>query len=159
VKATPTSRGPRQRPLVRHVSDPEPIGWPLRSHLSFLNYRFFRPFQFLTTRRRNYGSEAPDAYRPRPASGVYIPTTITISSMWPTMKPFAIASGSQFRPEAPLALDSPAWAADYNEIKEFGGQTSAKRTAEQTEIARFWLVGPPVAYHPFVRPPAISPAH
>jgi hypothetical protein len=67
------------------------------------------------------------------------------------MKPFAIASGSQFRPEPPLALDSAAWAADYNEIKDYGGQVSAKRTAEQTEIARFWLVGPPVAYHPFVR--------
>ena len=28
---------------------------------------------------------------------------------------------------------------------------SAKRTAQQTETARFWLVGPPGAYHPFVR--------
>jgi hypothetical protein len=101
--------------------------------------------------RRNDGSEAPDAYRPRTAPGVYVPTAITISSMWPSMKPFAIASGSQFRPEPPLALDSAAWAADYNEIKDYGGQVSAKRTAEQTEIARFWLVGPPVAYHPFVR--------
>jgi hypothetical protein len=101
--------------------------------------------------RRNDGSEAPDAYRPRTAPGVYVPTAITISSMWPTMKPFAIASGSQFRPEAPLALNSNEWAAEYNEIKDYGGQVSAKRTAEQTEIARFWLVGPPVAYHPFVR--------
>jgi len=101
--------------------------------------------------RKNDGSEAPDAYRPRTAPGVYVPTAITISSMWPTMKPFAIASGSQFRPEAPLALNSKEWAAEYNEIKDYGGQVSAKRTAEQTEIARFWLVGPPVAYHPFVR--------
>jgi len=73
--------------------------------------------------------------------------------MWPTMKPFAIASGSQFRPEAPLALNSKEWAAEYNEIKDYGGTVSAKRTAEQTEIARFWLVGPPVGLSP-VRAPA-----
>ena len=101
--------------------------------------------------RKNDGSDAPDAYRPRTAPGVYVPTAITISSMWPNMKPFAIAAPSQFRPEAPLSLDSKEWAADYNEIKEYGGLVSARRTAEQTEIARFWLVGPPVAYHPFVR--------
>jgi hypothetical protein len=86
---------------------------------------------------------------PRP--GVYVPTTITISSMWPNMKPFVIAKPSQFRPDPPVSLDSKEWATDYNELKDYGGQVSTKRTAQQTEIARFWLVGPPVAYHPFVR--------
>jgi PAP2 superfamily protein len=101
--------------------------------------------------RANDGSDAPDAYRPRTAPGVYVPTAITISSMWPSMKPFVIAEGSQFRPKAPIALESKEWATDYNELKVYGGQISAKRTAQQTETARFWLVGPPVAYHPFVR--------
>jgi hypothetical protein len=31
------------------------------------------------------------------------------------------------------------------------GQNSAKRTAQQIETARFWLIGTPVAYHPFAR--------
>jgi len=106
--------------------------------------------------RANDGSGAPDAYRPRTAPGVYVPTAITISSMWPNMKPFVLDSPSQFRPRPPVSLESKEWAADYNEIKEFGGQSSAKRTAQQTEIARFWLVGPPVAYHPFVRKLAIA---
>jgi hypothetical protein len=101
--------------------------------------------------RANDGSNAPDAYRPRTTPGVYVPTPITISSMWPDMKPFAIAKGSQFRPKPPIALESKEWARDYNELKDLGGQNSTKRTAEQTETARFWLVGPPVAYHPFVR--------
>ena len=35
--------------------------------------------------RVNDGCDAPDAYRPRTAPGVYVPTAITISSMWPTM--------------------------------------------------------------------------
>src|SRR5712672_2249477 len=101
--------------------------------------------------RKNDGSEAPDAYRPRTAPGVYVPTAITINSMWPTMKPFALASGAQFRPKPPVALESEEWARDYNELKDYGGQNSAKRTAQQTETARFWLIGAPAAYHPFVR--------
>jgi len=101
--------------------------------------------------RANDGSDAPDAYRPRTTPGVYVPTAITISSMWPNMKPFAIANPSQFRPGPPISLESKEWATDYNELKDYGGQTSAKRTAQQIETARFWLVGPPAAYHPFVR--------
>jgi len=101
--------------------------------------------------RANDGSGLPDAYRPRTTPGVYVPTAIPISSMWPTMKPFVMGKPSQFRPAPPVALESKEWAADYNEIKDYGGLISAKRSAEQTEIARFWLVGPPVAYHPFVR--------
>ena len=101
--------------------------------------------------RANDGSDAPDAYRPRTTPGVYVPTAITISSMWPDMKPFAITSGSQFRPRPPISLESNEWATDYNELKDFGGHDSQKRTVQQTETARFWLIGPPVAYHPFVR--------
>src|SRR5215510_2884744 len=101
--------------------------------------------------RANDGSDAPDAYRPRTTPGVYVPTAITLYSMWPNLKPFAIAKGSQFRPGPPLSLESKEWAIDFNEIKDYGGQTSAKRTPQQTETARFWLIGPPIAYHPFVR--------
>jgi hypothetical protein len=101
--------------------------------------------------RANDGCDVPDAYRPRTSPGVYVPTAIPINSMWPNLKPFAIANGSQFRPAPPVALDSAEWARDYNEIKEFGRQRSAKRTEQQTETARFWLAVGPVAYHPFVR--------
>lgn len=101
--------------------------------------------------RANDGSDGPDAYRPRTTPGVYVPTAITLSSMWPNMKPFAMASPSQFRPKPPISLASEEWATDYNELKDYGGQISAKRTPQQTETAKFWLVGPPVAYHPFVR--------
>jgi hypothetical protein len=101
--------------------------------------------------RANDGCDAPDAYRPRTSPGVYVPTAITINSMWPDMKPFALAKASQFRPKPPIALDSEEWVTDYNELKDYGGQHSTKRTAQQTETARFWLIGAPVAYHPFVR--------
>src|ERR1700686_2123966 len=70
----------------------------------------------------NDGSDAPDAYRPRTTPGVYVPTAITINSMWPDMKPFALSNGSQFRPKPPIALESEEWARDYNELKDYGGQ-------------------------------------
>jgi len=101
--------------------------------------------------RANDGHDAPDAYRPRTTPGVYVPTAITAASMWPNVKPFAIASASQFRPKPPISLESEEWAADFNELKDYGGKTSAKRTAQQTETARFWLMAGPPAYHPFVR--------
>ena len=106
--------------------------------------------------RANDGSDAPDDYRPRTAPGVYVPTAITISTMWAIMTPFVMDKPSLFRPDPPIALEGKEWAADYNELKEYGGQNSAKRTAEQTEIARFWLLGPPMAYHPFLRQLAIA---
>jgi hypothetical protein len=101
--------------------------------------------------RANDGSEEPDAYRPRTTPGVYVPTPITAASMWPNVKPFAMAKASQFRPGPPIALNSNEWAADFNELKDYGGKTSTKRSAQQTEIARFWLMVGPRAYHPLAR--------
>jgi hypothetical protein len=101
--------------------------------------------------RANDGHDALDDYRPRTAPGVYVPTPITAASMWPNVKPFAMVKPSQFRPNPPISLGSKEWATDFNELKDYGGKTSAKRTAEQTETARFWLMVGPPAYHPFVR--------
>jgi len=80
-----------------------------------------------------------------------VPTAITRAAMWRNVKPFAMVNQSQFRPSPPISLESKEWVTDFNEIKEYGGLNSAKRTAQQTETARFWLVTGPVAYHPFVR--------
>jgi hypothetical protein len=101
--------------------------------------------------RANDGHDALDDYRPRTTPGVYVPTPITAASMWPNLKPFAMARPSQFRPNPPISLDSKEWATDFNELKDYGGKTSAKRTAQQTETARFWLMVGRPAYHPFVR--------
>jgi len=97
------------------------------------------------------GASDADSYRPKTKPGQYIPTATMVCSTWPNMRPFALASPSQFRPCPPPALKSREWAADYNEIKELGGKTSSKRSAQQTEIARFWLMVGPQAYHPLAR--------
>ena len=101
--------------------------------------------------RANDGHDAADDYRPRTTPGVYVPTPITAASKWGNVKPFAMATQSQFRPGPPISLESTEWATDYNEIKDYGGKTSAKRSPQQTETARFWLMVGPPAYHPFVR--------
>ena len=101
--------------------------------------------------REKDGSNAPDAYRPKTKPGAYVPTAVMVGSAWPSMVPLALEKPSQFRPPPPVALASAEWATDYNEIKDYGGRTSTRRSPEQTETARFWLrVGPP-AYHPFAR--------
>ena len=63
--------------------------------------------------RANDGADAADAYRPKAKPGVYVPTPMTVASMWPNVKPFAMTSPSQFRPEPPIALNSEQWANDY----------------------------------------------
>ena len=101
--------------------------------------------------RANDGAREPDTYRPRTTAGIYVPTAPTAAPQWPKVKPFALTSASQFRPAPPIALDSAEWAANYNEIKELGGRASAKRSARQTEDARFWLVVDGRGYYPVIR--------
>jgi len=105
----------------------------------------------IVAERKVDGSDAPDAYRPKTRPGMYVPTPITASSMWPNVKPFAMTSPSQFRPAPPIALKSDEWAADYNEIKSLGGKSGSKRTPRQTEDGHFWLITGPVGYYPILR--------
>jgi hypothetical protein len=97
------------------------------------------------------GSDAPDAYRPKTEPGVYIPTALTVGSVWPQMMPFVLKEPSQFRPAPPVALQSEEFARSYNELREYGGKASTKRSPEQTETATFWLMVGPQAYHPLLR--------
>jgi hypothetical protein len=101
--------------------------------------------------RSHDGADAPDQYRYKTKPGVYVPTAITTSSTWPDVKSFSLGTASQYRPQPPIALNSEQWAADYNEIKDLGGKNSTKRSAQQTEDARFWLITGPQSTEPVVR--------
>jgi hypothetical protein len=61
----------------------------------------------------------------------------------PYIKPFALTSTDQFRPSAPPALGSDAYATSYNEVKALGGAVSTVRTEAQLEAARFHTEAPP----------------
>ena len=101
--------------------------------------------------RLHDGSDAPDSYRYKTKPGVYVPTPIMTSSTWANVKPFALTSASQFRPQPPVSLASEQWATDYNEIKDFGGKTSTNRSERQTEDGHFWLITGPQSTEPVVR--------
>ncbi|MBP7148594.1 MAG: vanadium-dependent haloperoxidase [Acidobacteria bacterium] len=103
------------------------------------------------------GCTAPDMYRPSAAAGAYVPTTIPAVPHWGRRRPWVMASGDQFRPGPPPALDSQTWARDYNEIKVLGAKDRARRTEPQTAAARFWEATAPAVYWPLARCVADTP--
>jgi hypothetical protein len=101
--------------------------------------------------RSNDGFTTPNTYRPATSAGKYVPTMLPQGFNMVAMHPFAMKSPDQFRPPAPPALTSAEWARDFNEVKRLGAKTGSARTAEQTEIARFWELTGPATYNPLVR--------
>ena len=99
--------------------------------------------------RANDGRDATVTYIPGSGPGVYVPTPpaflAALSPETPLVQPFALQSASQFRPGPPPDLGSRLWARDYNEIKALGGMVSS-RTAEQTDIGRFWSDNTPLQW-------------
>jgi hypothetical protein len=92
--------------------------------------------------RSTDGSDKEVPYTPGSAPGDWRPTppafAKAVAPQWGLVTPFCIPSDSAFRPPPPPALDSAEYAAAYNEVKGVGAANSATRTAEQSEIARFW---------------------
>jgi RHS repeat-associated protein len=60
---------------------------------------------------------------------------------WPQVTPFALVSGSQFRPNGLPSLNSAEYTAAFNEVSQLGARNSTVRTADQTQIAQFWSDG------------------
>jgi hypothetical protein len=92
----------------------------------------------ILTTRENDGFATVESYRPYTIAGVYVPTMVPLASQWVQRKPWLMSSPDQFRPGPPPDLKSETWARDYNEIKSIGRKENSKRTAEQTDIAKFW---------------------
>ena len=84
-------------------------------------------------------------YTPKTEPGSWNPTPPAfapgLAPQWPEVTPFAMTSGSQFRPSGPPALDSAKYAQELNEVKEIGKSDSLTRTPDQTAIAKFWANG------------------
>lgn len=103
------------------------------------------------------GATAGESYRPHTQAGVYIPTVLPEAPQWMYRKPWLMTQPSQFRPGPPPELESELWARDFNEVKALGSKNSQLRSAEQTEIARFWEEVMPPIYHGIVRSVANMP--
>lgn len=103
------------------------------------------------------GAGTPEAYRPFTTAGAYVPTMAAAVPQWAQRKPWLMAGPTQFRPAPPPALNSEQWARDFNEIQAFGGKVSARRSAEQTDAARFWDYSLPAIYCGVVQSVALQP--
>jgi hypothetical protein len=90
-------------------------------------------------------------FRPVTQPGVYTATLFQYGVEAATVKTMALISAQQFRPGPYPDLKSETWTKDYNEIKELGERDSTKRTARQTEDARFWLTTGPIITHQILR--------
>jgi hypothetical protein len=101
--------------------------------------------QYITLRAGD-GSGTVTPYTPGTLPGQWQPTppanAAALLPNWPTVTPWCMTSGSQFRHTiGPPALSSAQYAADLNEVKSLGATGSTTRTADQTNIARFWADG------------------
>jgi hypothetical protein len=101
--------------------------------------------------RSGDGLEAPIVYTPGHGPGIWEPvptfpapppnTPPAPVGVWLTQfKPFALESAGQFLDHVPPppALTSRAWSRNFNLTKDYGALNSTIRTAQQTEIGKFW---------------------
>ena len=109
----------------------------------------------LAVRANDHSSEAQFAYDAPNAGqpGVWVRLAGAPAQLpgWGKVTPFVLRSGSQFRPDAPPALDSELYAKDYNEIKSIGAKFGSTRSTEQTDIALFWRASPTAIWNPVLR--------
>jgi hypothetical protein len=103
-----------------------------------------------------YPYTAPNAGAP----GVWVPTPPAFAAAllpgWGFVQPWVLESAAQFRPDEGPDLTSDRYARDLNEIKEIGALNSATRTAEQTNIATFWLAPAVVIWNGVLRQVALA---
>ena len=86
----------------------------------------FGPFRF------SVGSE-PGQWRP------VLPAFVNDPAAWVArVRPFLIDSPARFRTAGPNALDSKRYARELAEVESIGSLNSTTRTADQTDMARFW---------------------
>ena len=99
----------------------------------------------IALRANDHSGDTVD-YTPGTNPGDWQPTPPAFAAaalpQWPTVTPFAMTSGDQFRSDGPPALDSAEYTDAFNDVKDIGRADSATRTADETEIAKFWINGP-----------------
>ena len=118
--------------------------------------------QAMIDARKDDGRFGPSQFKPNPNVGFWDPvapngTTMQDPTPWVGgVRPFLMQSSSQFRSAGPLALNSPAYTAEFNEVKRLGGDglpggTPSDRTTEQTYIAKWWQSNPVASWNDVAR--------
>jgi hypothetical protein len=102
------------------------------------------PFQDF---RYPQGTE-PGEYRFTP------PFDFVLAPGWADVTPFVLKHSSQFGPSPPYRIRSRKYTDDFDEVKRLGGDdiiTPSARTADQTEIALFWIESSPLQWNRIAR--------
>jgi hypothetical protein len=113
-------------------------------------------------RSNDHANDAPlvdSAYPQGTAPGEYkfTPgTPFVFAPKWGSVTPFALTDSSQFASGPPYPLTSKRYADDYNEVKRLGAHDGSARTAEQTEIAKFWVESSPLSWNRMARTIAVA---
>ncbi|WP_410810282.1 vanadium-dependent haloperoxidase [Micromonospora sp. 067-2] len=105
--------------------------------------------QNIISARANDGSTNNAPYTASITAGQWRPTGsgAAASPNWGSVKPFALTSGSQFRPPLPggfstvgAMLSSPQYATQVNDVRRKGSANASPtdRTTDQTRLAFFW---------------------
>jgi hypothetical protein len=131
--------------------------------------------QVILALRANDGSDAAQVpYAPGAGLGDYqltfpfdIPQLpiygFVADPLWDNVAPFVLTSSSQFRSPAPYgaptnadAVHTAAYGADVNEVQAKGALTGSTRTANESEIAKFWEENSPLGWNRIARTAAHS---
>jgi hypothetical protein len=110
--------------------------------------------------RANDGRDVIVPYVPGSGPGVWVPTPPAFAAAATpevaAVRPFALRDPSQFRADPPPHLGSETWARDYNTVQRLGALVSGDRTAEQTDLARFWTDNPFLQFNRIFRVASVS---
>ena len=82
------------------------------------------------------------------------PFTFAFAPGWADVTPFVLRDASQFRADPPYMVTDTEYTKDFNEIKPLGGDditTPSDRSAEQTEVALFWVESSPLQWNRIAR--------
>jgi hypothetical protein len=88
---------------------------------------------------RENNPQVGDLNPPSPGAGVWeAGSAPAVGLRVPGIRPLALESGSQFRPDGPNPLTSADYADDFQQVAALGRADSEARTPEQTGLALFW---------------------
>jgi hypothetical protein len=95
--------------------------------------------------RANDGWDVVLPYTPGTQPGQWRPTppanAAALLPNWGNVTTFGIIKSSVFTSQPPPKLETSLYATEFNQVKDLGSLNSTTRTANETEIARFWSDG------------------
>ena len=108
-----------------------------------------------STLRSHDGSDASSEYAAEEKVGRWRPTPPDAKAAaephWAKVRPFAVVDVKHYLPLPPPEINSIEYANALEEVKAFGSARSTTRSADQTEIAKFWAQDTVIAFNAIAR--------